>query len=441
MHNTSHSDFIEHDFPYGENTEATVHVADVGEGLFAPVPPNIIPLRVQTARRKHLPSVPRALRFQKYQFPHLSRPITRFNWHDLQAGAWDAPLYRTIAAEEGYNRLPHLPGFENDGRVFAEFLRKHAVQLSVNERGELVRIGTYIRTAANARRLIRFANRAYGKLTLRTLELAHDAIHPLLQTELRPDTKYEICASHFKVSKKSRLRTFSPVYVATSHKAKPTCKSPQIEPCAKCAVGSWTDDRDPITKDWQRRADDRLKLGRQLANLCSWCGDSVPSGVWQCKNCHRELQAAPVLFDVDTSEFVYEDGHGRHLVTRTEDLPGIQEIVRRKGHQAERVSRDQLLLVLDLAFPRWRDPSYAPEEPYERAIQLYALTIARRFEWHVYQGWTAQEVAAQENVMAARYGYPRNIKRAAISKFVRETDQWVREVLATFDMLGKQPPS
>jgi ribosomal protein L32 len=263
------------------------------------------------------------------------------------------------------------------------------------------------------------------------LELAHDAIRPLLQMELqRTSTSYKICASHITVSKKNsrHLRTYSPIFVATSHVEKP----PQVEPCSKCPVGSWTDDRDSVTKDWQKRADDRIKLG--YANKCPYCGVSVSSGVWVCKNCGREIQVAPLLLAGDGLELVYENGDGRYMVD------GYQEIVRRNGHRAERVDRDQLFLVLDLTFPRWRDPSYAPEEPYERAIQLYAMTIARRYEWHVYEGWTAQEVAAQENVLAAKHGYPRNIKRAAISKFVRQTDEWVREVLATFDMLGKQAP-
>jgi hypothetical protein len=392
-------------------------------------------LRIQTARAKHLKSVPRALKFQAYQFPHLARPITRPNWHDLQTGAWDAPLRQFIETEEGYSDLPHLPEFENRAQVFTEFLKKHAVQLSINERGELVRTGTYMRTAANARRLIRFVNQAYGNFTPRTLELANDAIRPLLQVEMqRTSTSYKICTSHIRVSKKnSGLGTYSPVFVATSHEAKPTCKSPQIEPCSKCPVGSWTDDRDPVTKDWQKRADDRIKLARQLAKKCPWCGVSVPSGVWLCRNCGREIHVAPLLLAGDGLEFVYEDGDGRHV------LDGYQEIVRRNGHRAERVSRDQLFLVLDLTFPRWRDPGYAPAEPYEQAIQLYAVTVARRFELHVYLGWTAQQVAAQENVWTAKLGYRRNIKRAAISKFVRETDEWVRQVLATFDLLGTLP--
>lgn len=423
-------DFIEHDFPSGENVEAVVHAADAGEALFAPVPPKLptdadlifSPLRVQTSRSRHLPPVPRALKFQRYQFPHLARPLARVNWHDLQTGAWDAPLYRAIASTE--DQSPHLAGFEKRAQIFTEFLQKHAVQLSINERGELVRTGTYIRTAANAQRLIRFVNRAYGTFTLRTLELAHEAIAPLLQTEVRTDTTYNICGNHFEQSRR--------VYIAQSR---------GVEVCAECPVGTWVDDGDPLAKDWQKRADDRIKLSHQLANKCPWCSYPVPVGVWKCGNCNREIQVAPQLFANESLEFVYEDGSGRHLVTRTEDLQGIQETVRRKGARSERVSRDQLLLVLDLTFPRWRDPSYVPEEPYDRAVQLYAVTIARRFEWHVYQGWTAQEVAAQENVMAARYGYPRNIKRAAISKFVRETDQWVREVLATFDLLGAKRKS
>lgn len=431
MHNTPN--FLEHDFPTKENTEATVHVVDVGEVSFAPIPPKLKtpPLHVHTARAKHLQLVPHALRFQKYPFPHLVRPIRRPNWHDLQTGAWDVPLYRYIKTIE--HPSSHLPGFEKRAQIFAQFLRKHEVTLSTNERGELVRTGTYIRTAANARRLIRFVNRAYDKFTLQTLELAYEAIGPLLRMEMqRASTEYLICASHITKCKRKCGRMFPPVFIATGHVARPTCKEPQMEPCSKCPIGSWMDDRDPVTKDWQKRADDRIKLG-YTQNKCPWCGDSVPSGVWLCPNCGREFQAAPLLLAGDGLEYV-SDGN-RHIVD------GYQEIVRRKGHRAERVDRDQLFRVLDLTFPRWRDPSYVPETSYECAVQLYAVTAARRYELHVYQGWTAQEVAAHENVLAAKHGYARNIKRAAISKFVRETDEWVRRVLATFDMLTAKAKS